>query len=140
MAGDPAASLVASSVRLAAFFAHGIVHARPPHHRAVHSARVASWAGSRSRALTPEDGDGTLRSPVSDEDGESDVPTRPRREKARFHSLLSVVDPTGIRGEAVLASEESDEGEDEAVRDEGYISDDEGAATRRRRGGFDPRR
>lgn len=137
MSGDPGASLAASSARLAA---RGIGHARRPHHRAVQSARVASWAGSRPRTRTPDDGDGGARSPVTDEDGESDVPARPRREKARFHSLLSVVDPAGVRGEAMLASEESDEGEDEAVRDEGYISDDEGAAARRRRGGFDRRR
>ena len=72
-----------------------------------------------------------LRSPASDEDGESGVPTFPHHENAMFHSKLSVVDSTGVHGEVVLTSEESNEGQDEALHDGGYISDDEGAAARR---------
>lgn len=89
----------------------------------------------------------------SDEDGEeSDVsrlgvglaaaaPRRKRREKARFHSLLSVVDGAGVRAEEPLESSEyEDDGEYFDERD-GYITEDEDGVLHKRKGvGVDLRR
>ncbi|KAF9485336.1 hypothetical protein BDN70DRAFT_910221 [Pholiota conissans] len=103
-----------------------------------------------------EDGRRVARSVGSDEDGEdeSDVSRlgaglagtrKRRREKTRFHSLLSVVDGAGVRAEEPLESSEYDDDEEayfDNDRDAGYLTEDEDGVLHRRKGvvGVDLRR
>jgi hypothetical protein len=78
-----------------------------------------------------------VESDASQLGGVSDAAKGKRREKARFHSLLSVVSGEGVLAEEMLESSE-DEGFSE---DEGDVVVNEAQAMHRRKVvGFDPRR